>query len=45
MFGNLIADTFIGNGSISLDHTGNIPALVAAKGKPLIPSNRLPSFN
>ena len=34
--------TSIGKASISLAHTGVIPLRTAARGKPPIPSNRLP---
>ena len=34
--------TLIGNGSISLAHTGTIPFRTAASGKPPMPSNKLP---
>lgn len=44
MAGNRTDVTLIGNGSISLAHTGSIPCLLPARGKPPIPSNRLPSF-
>lgn len=36
--------TLIGNGSISLAHTGSIPNNAPARGKPPLPSNKLPSF-
>jgi hypothetical protein len=42
MLGKRIVVTFMGKGSISLAHTGVIPFLSAARGKPPIPSNRLP---
>ena len=35
--------TSMGKASISLAHTGTMPLCTAAKGKPPIPSNRLPS--
>ena len=37
--------TRIGNGSISLAHTGLIPESFAARGKPPEPSNKLPNVN
>lgn len=40
--GNRCLVTWIGKGSISLDHTGRIPFRTADKGKPPIPSNKLP---
>ena len=42
MFGKRSLVTSIGKVSISLAQTGVIPCRMAAKGKPPIPSNRLP---
>ncbi len=42
ILGNLCLVTFIGNGSISLAQSGMNPARTAARGKPPMPSNRLP---
>ena len=43
--GNRSFVTSMGNASISLAHTGMIPLRTAARGKPPIPSNRLPMVN
>ena len=37
--------TAIGNASISLAHKGTIPLFTAARGKPPMPSNKLPSVS
>lgn len=42
MLGKRAFVTAMGKGSISLAHTGSMPAWVAASGKPPIPSKRLP---
>ena len=42
MSGNRSLVTSIGKASISLAHTGIMPLCTAAKGKPPIPSNKLP---
>ena len=42
MSGKCFLVTWMGNASISLAQTGVIPLRAAAKGKPPIPSNRLP---
>ena len=42
MSGNRSLVTSMGKASISLAHTGTMPLCTAARGKPPIPSNRLP---
>ena len=42
MRGKRIFDTSIGNGSISLAQIGSMPHRTEARGKPEMPSNRLP---
>ena len=42
MRGKRIFDTSMGNGSISLAQIGSMPHRTEARGKPEIPSNRLP---
>ena len=42
--GKRVVVTRIGKGSISLAHTGSIPTLVAASGKPPEPSKSEPSL-
>ena len=42
MRGKRIFDTSMGNGSISLAQIGSIPHRTEARGKPEMPSNRLP---
>lgn len=44
MLGKCRFETWMGNGSISLAHTGVMPFRWAARGKADMPSNRLPSF-
>ena len=43
MFGNRIFVTLMGNGSISDAHNVFIPYLLAARGNPPMPSNKLPN--
>lgn len=45
MFGKRFDVTCTQNGSISEAQTGVIPHMVAARGKPPEPSNRLPNVN
>ena len=42
MLGKRAFVTAMGKGSISLAQTGSIPAWTAARGKPPMPSNKLP---
>lgn len=42
MRGKRIFDTSMGNGSISLAQIGSMPHRTEARGKPEMPSNRLP---
>lgn len=43
IWGKCVDVTAMGNGSISLAHNGTIPLFTAARGKPPMPSNKLPS--
>ena len=45
MSGNHFWVTRMGNGSISLAQTGMMPLCIAARGKPPMPSKRLPIVN
>lgn len=45
IWGKRVDVTAIGNGSISLAHKGTMPLFTAARGKPPMPSNKLPSVS
>ena len=45
IWGKCFDVTAIGNGSISLAHNGTMPLFTAARGKPPMPSNKLPSVS
>lgn len=45
IWGKRVDVTAMGNGSISLAHNGTMPLFTAAKGKPPMPSNKLPSVS
>lgn len=45
IWGKCVDVTAMGNGSISLAHNGTIPLFTAARGKPPMPSNKLPSVS
>lgn len=45
IWGKCLDVTAMGNGSISLAHKGTMPLFTAARGKPPMPSNKLPSVS
>ena len=45
IWGKCVDVTAMGNGSISLAHNGTMPLFTAARGKPPMPSNKLPSVS